>query len=389
MSQIETQLVHLGRKSADEAFSVNPPLVRASTTVFPNLSTFKASYQGTTFETPRYGRSGTSTTFEFQSAMASICHTESCIATSCGLSACAAVLSAYVQQGSHILIQNDVYGPTRALAVNELIKLGTKIDFFENESDLQALINKRTTLIFIEIPTSLTMKMLDVAAIVSIAKQYDIPVACDSTWGTPLFFDAHGLGINISIHAATKYINGHSDVMLGVITGCYQDLEMTRHWCERYGIHAAPDACWMALRGLRTLSVRMERHEKNALHIAHWLNEQPQVKDIAFPALPSNSQYTLWKKQFSGAAGPFTIELQPCNESQYESFINSLKLFSLGTSWGGFESLIMPAVPHHLRSISELPNEGRMVRLHIGLEDKADLCADLAQAFTKLAKTYD
>ena len=389
MNHIDTQLVHLGRKSADEAFSVNPPLVRASTTVFPDLNTFKASYQGTTFETPRYGRSGTNTTFEFQSAMASICNTESCIATSCGLSACAAVLSTYANKDAHILIQNDIYGPTRSLAENELVKSGTKIEFFDNENDLQYLINEHTSLIFIEIPTSLTMKMLDVRAIVKISEKYDIPVACDSTWGTPIFFDAHRLGINISIHAATKYINGHSDVMLGVITGKYQDLEMTRNWCERYGVHAAPDCCWLALRGLRSLSVRMKRHEENSLHIANWLNEQPQVKSIAFPALPSNSQYALWKKQFSGAAGPFTIELQSCNESQYEHFINSLTLFGLGTSWGGFESLIMPAIQHHLRSVSELSNKGRMVRLHIGLEDKNDLCADLEQAFMRLEKYND
>jgi len=389
MSKIDTQLIHLGRKSADEAFSVNPPLVRASTTIFPDLSTFKASYQGVTFETPRYGRSGTNTTFEFQSAMASICNTESCITTSCGLSACAAVLSAYAQKDTHILIQNDVYGPTRFLAENELVKLGAKVDFFDNECDLQFLINDKTTLIFIEIPTSLSMKMLDVGAIVKISEKYNIPVACDSTWGTPLFFDAHALGINISIHAATKYINGHSDIMLGVITGRYLDIEVTRNWCERYGVYAAPDCCWMALRGLRTLSVRMKRHEKNALHIANWLKEQPQVKSIAFPALPSHDQYALWKKQFSGAAGPFTIELQPCNESQYENFINALKLFGLGTSWGGFESLIIPAIPHHLRSITVLPNEGRMVRLHIGLEDKNDLCADLEQAFKCIEKIND
>jgi cystathionine beta-lyase len=360
--------------------------VRASTTVFPNLSAFKASYQGTTFETPRYGRSGTSTTFEFHSTLASICHTESCIATSCGLSACAAVLSAYAKKDTHILIQHDVYGPTRTMAEQELVKLGAQIDFFDNENDLPFLINEQTCLIFIEIPTSLTLKMVDVRAIAKIAEQCDIPVACDSTWGTPIFFDAHELGVNISIHAATKYINGHSDVMLGAITGSYQALEMTRNWCERFGIHAAPDACWMALRGLRTLSVRMERHEKNALHIANWLNEQPQVKSIAFPALPSNTQHALWKKQFSGAAGPFTIELASCDEFQYENFINSLTLFALGTSWGGFESLIMPAIPHHLRSMSELANEGRMVRFHIGLEDKNDLCADLAQAFPKLKK---
>lgn len=384
MSKLDTKLVHLGRVSATESLAVNPPLVRGSTTVFPNLSAFKASYQGTAFETPRYGRSGTSTTFEFQSMVAAISNTESCIATSCGLSACAAVLSAYAKDGAHIVVQNDVYGPTRSLVEKELKGDGVKVSFFASVQELQNLVNEQTKLIFIEIPTSLSMKMLDVAAIVNIAKQYDITVACDATWGTPMFFDAHGLGINIAIHAATKYINGHSDVMLGVITGRYSDLELTRRWCERHGAYAAPDSCWMALRGLRTLSVRMKRHEENALYVANWLQQQPQVKRVMFPALPSDPGYALFKAQFCGAAGPFTVELRSCNEAQYENFINALQLFGLGTSWGGFESLIMPAIAHHLRSQATLPDEGRLVRLHIGLEDKEELCADLHQAFFNL-----
>ena len=226
--------------------------------------------------------------------------------------------------------------------------------------------------------------MLDIRIACQIASRYNIPVACDSTWGTPLFLDAHGLGINISIHAATKYINGHSDTMLGLISGKYNDLANIRKWCEKFGSHVAPDACWMTLRGLRTLSVRMERHQKNALYVAEWLQRQPQIKRVLFPALPSDPGYKLWKRQFSGAAGPFVIELNNCKESSYEAFINSLELFALGTSWGGFESLVMPAIPHQLRTNATLPNEQRLVRLHIGLEDPDDLRQDLASALKQL-----
>jgi len=384
MADIKSKLIHQGRNSARQSLAVNPPLVRASTTVFPTLAEFKSSYQGVTFETPRYGRSGTHTAFELQTAMAAICNTETCIATSCGLSACTAVLSAYAEPGVHILIQKDVYGPTKALAESELQRLQTDIDYFENAEELPHLIKAQTKLIYLEVPTSLSMKMLDVRAITAVAQKYRIPVACDSTWGTPYFFDAHALGINISIHAATKYINGHSDTLLGLITGSYADLAATRQWCERFGSHAAPDACWMTLRGLRTLSVRMERHQENALHVALWLKAQPQIKNVLFPMLASDPGHDLWQQQFSGAAGPFTVELQPCNESSYEQFIDALELFALGTSWGGFESLVMPAIPHHLRSEKILPDDGRMVRLHIGLEDKNDLCADLQQALLKL-----
>ncbi|WP_044833939.1 trans-sulfuration enzyme family protein [Thalassomonas actiniarum] len=384
MTHINSKLVHLGRNSARQSLAVNPPLVRASTTVFPTLAAFKSSYQGVSFETPRYGRSGTSTAFELQTAMASICNTQSCIATSCGLSACAAVLSAYAEPGSHLLIQKEVYGPTRAVAENELRRIKADIEYFDSADELPHLIKPQTSLIFLEVPTSLSMKMLDIRAVTTIAQKHKIPVACDSTWGTPYFFDAHDLGINISIHAATKYINGHSDILLGLITGTYEDLAKTRHWCERFGSHAAPDACWMTLRGLRTLSVRMERHQENALHVASYLQVQPQIKNVLFPALASDPGHQLWQQQFSGAAGPFSIELQPCSESAYEKFFDSLNLFALGTSWGGFESLVMPAIAHHLRSKQTLADEGRMVRLHIGLEDKDELCADLHQALALL-----
>ena len=383
-THIDTKITHAGRESAKLSLAVNPPLVRASTTVFATLAAFKGSYNGTTFETARYGRSGTSTNFELQAAAALICNTQSAIATSCGLSACAAVLGAYAEPNGHILIQSGVYGPTRALAENELRRLNVDIEYFSSAEQLSNLLKSHTSLIFLEVPSSLSMQMLDVRKVCVIAKAHNIPVACDSTWGTPLFFDAHGLGVNLSIHAATKFINGHSDTMLGLITGTYKDLQRARNWCEHYGSHAAPDACWLTLRGLRTLSVRMQRHQKNAMHVAQWLQQQPQIKNVLFPALASDPGHALWKKQFSGAAGPFTVELQACAESSYENCINAFKLFGLGTSWGGFESLVMPAIPHYLRSATKLPDQGRMLRLHIGLENPEDLCADLQCALKQL-----
>jgi len=389
MSHINTALIHQGRESATKSLSVNPPLVRASTTVFSDLSAFKASYSGKTFETARYGRTGTSTTFDFQSAMAAISHTESCIATSCGLSACTAVISAFASSKKKIILQRNIYGPVTTFAENELKKRGVHIEYFESTQELERIITPNTTLIFIEIPTSLTMKLLDVSAVANIASKHSIPLACDATWGTPLFFDAHQLGINITIHAVTKYINGHSDVMLGAITGTYAALEKVRIFSERHGNFAAPDSCWLALRGLRTLSVRLARHQENSLFVANFLQNQLQVKDVFFPALPTSPYYDLWRKQFSGAAGPFTIELVSCSEVQFENFINSLELFSLGTSWGGFESLVMPAIAHDLRGKYVLPNDNRLVRLHIGLEDKLDLCDDLANALNMLTDEKD
>ncbi len=378
--QFDTRLIHLGRSSSTFCQSVNPPLVRASTTVFSCLADFKRSYEGTVFESPRYGRSGTATNFELQTAMAEIAGTESCIATASGLGAIAAVLGAHAGPGKHVLVHDAVYGPTRTLCEKELAALGCAVEFFDTCEELSARIHPQTSLIYIEVPSSLTMQMLDVDEVCAIGHRAHVPVACDSTWGTPVFFDAHAHGIDISIHAATKYINGHSDVMLGLITGSYDSLASIRVWCDRYGSHAAADACWLALRGLRTLGVRMRRHQASALTIAQWLQRQAQVKRVFFPVLPGDAGHALWKKQFSGGAGPFTFELQPCGEAAFERFIDALKLFGLGTSWGGFESLVMPAIPHHLRACKVQPDEGRLVRLHIGLEDPDDLCRDLEQA---------
>jgi cystathionine beta-lyase len=382
---LDTALGQLGRKSAEASLSVNPPLVRASTTVFPTLAAFKASYTGVVFECPRYGRSRTSTNFELQSAMAKLCDAQSCIATPSGLSAIAAIIGAHARVGGQILVQESVYPPTQVLCEKVVSPMQCRVDYFRDPASLEEKLTSQTSLIFLEVPSSLRMRMIDVEAVCAIASKHGgIPVACDATWGTPVFFDAHGLGISLAIHAATKYINGHSDVMLGLITGSYDALASTRSWCDRHGTHVSSDSAWLALRGMRTLGLRMQRHHASALHLASWLQERPEVKEVLFPALPSDPGHELWRKQFSGAPGPFTIELQPCNEPAFERFINSLELFGLGTSWGGFESLVMPAIPHHLRSLAVQPDEGRLVRFHIGLEDASDLCKDLDRAFGQM-----
>ncbi|HYD79588.1 MAG TPA: PLP-dependent aspartate aminotransferase family protein [Paucimonas sp.] len=378
--EIDTALAHVGRQSSIASNSVNPPLVRASTAVFQTLNEFKQSYKGVVFESPRYGRSGTSTNFELQNAMAKLCNAETCIATPSGLSAIAAVIGAHARVGGQILVQEGVYGPTQTLCEKVLEPLQCRVDYFDSPEALVQKLTASTSLIFIEVPSSLTMRMIDVAAVCAIAAERKIPVACDSTWGTPIFFDAHKLGIAISIHAATKYINGHSDVMLGLMTGSYEALQSTRTWCDRNGTHVSADSCWLALRGMRTLHLRMQKHAASAIQVATWLEKLPQIKRVLFPALPANPGHALWKKHFTGAPGPFTVELQSCSEAAFEKFINSFQLFGLGTSWGGYESLVMPAIPHHLRALPIQPDEGRLVRFHIGLEAPADLCEDIGAA---------
>jgi cysteine-S-conjugate beta-lyase len=376
----DTFLVHSGRTTAKAVQAINPPLVRASTVVFESLADYKHAHHELVFDSPRYGRSGTPTTFELQRAMAAFAGTQTCIATGSGLSAIVAVLSAHAGPGKHLLLSDGVSGPTRIFCEKELAAMGTEVEFFPSSADIATYLRSNTSLVYIETPASLTMEMLDVRAVCAAARLRNIPVAADSTWGTPVFFDAHALGVHISIHSATKFINGHSDVMLGLITGSNDDLASTRSYCDRSGVHAAPDVCWLTLRGLRTLSVRLQRHQHTAMAIAQWLQLQPKVKRVLFPALASDPGHALWRAHFSGAAGPFSFELMPCNEVAFAAFMDALKLFSLGTSWGGFESLVLPAVPYHLRTLNVLPDEGRLVRLHVGLEDAQDLRDDLAQA---------
>lgn len=377
MTRFDTKLAHLGRTSAEREQVVNPPLVRASTVLFETLDDLRAAREGVAYETHRYGIYGTSTTFELQTAMAELCTSESCIATGSGLMAISAVLGAHARSGGRVLIEEGVYEPTRMFASNQLSRT-CEVAYFGSVKELEVLLDDRTSLVFIEVPTSLTMRMIDIRAVAAMTKQAGVPLACDSTWGTPRYFDAHGLGIDISIHAATKYIGGHSDIMLGLITGSHAALASTRDWCRHYGVTAAPDVCWLGLRGLRTLSVRMERHQASSIRIADWLLEQPQVERVLYPALPSDPGHELWRSQFSGAPGLLSIELRRCGEADFARFIESLELFGLGASWGGFESLVLPG--GNDRKHGPEPDAGRLVRLHIGLEDPDDLIADLEGA---------
>jgi cystathionine beta-lyase len=380
----ETRLIRVGRHTAAAAHAVSPPVVRTSTTVFASLSDYKQAQGGVVFDAPRYGRSGTTTTFELQRAMAEISGSETAIATSSGLAAITAVLSAHAGPGRHILVSVGVYGPTRVFCEQELTPTGTEVEYFAPGDDLTARLRDDTTLVFVEVPASLTMEMFDLSVISAQAHARGVPIACDATWGTPVFLDAHSLGVDIAVHSATKFISGHSDLLLGLITGSYDALEQVRGYCDRNGTHAAPDTCWLALRGLRTLAVRMQRHQTTALTVARWLEKHPVIRRVHFPALKSDPGYELWRSQFTGAAGPFTIELPPCSEEEFAAFVDHLELFGLGASWGGFESLIMPAVPHHLRTLDGAPDAPRLVRLHVGLESARDLIDDLDSALRAL-----
>ena len=383
MTRFDTQLAHLGRDSARDARTVNPPLTRASTILYDSLEQLRQVRADVPYEGPRYGIYGTSTTFELQTAMAQLCRTESCLATGSGLTAIAATMSAHATPGSRVLVQGDVYQPARDFAEREL---ADRVDlrFFATVDELDALATDDTSLVFIEVPTSGTMRMIDIEAVVAVAHDAGAPVACDSTWGTPRFFDAHALGIDISIHAATKYIGGHSDIMLGLTTGTYDALGAHARVVPALRLHGRPGRV-LAGPARAAHPQRPPRAAPGQRPRGGGLARGPaagRAGALPGPALGPRPRAVAASVQ--RRARPLLHRAARLRRGRPRSFIESLELFGLGASWGGFESLVLPAIPHARRGLDPQPDEGRLVRLHIGLEDPADLMADLQQALARL-----
>lgn len=381
---IGSRLANIGRPHGAGITSVNPPLVRASTFVFNSLAEFETASK-TPFDVPFYGRVGTPTTFAFEEAMADLEGGHRSIATSSGVAAIGAVLLAFLDRGDHLLVVDTVYEPVRRFCSRMLARMGIETTFYDPAigAGIADLIRPETKLIYLESPGSGTFEVQDVAAIVGVARQAGLRTAIDNTWATPLFFRPLEHGIDVSIHAATKYIVGHSDAMLGVITTNAETYDAVRRSAQDLGACAGIEECNLGLRGLRTLEVRMKRHEASGLALAHWLVEQPQIARVLHPALESCPGHAFWKRDFDGAAGLFSVELASRDPDAKRAFIDALTMFRIGFSWGGYESLVLPMHPES-RSLERWQELGPVVRLQIGLEDPADLRADLEPALARI-----
>jgi len=379
-----TTLVSTARPRGTGITSVNPPLVRASTFVFDTLADFERAAK-TPFDVPFYGRVGTPTTFAFEEAMAEIEGGHRAIATSSGVSAISATLLAFLQQGDHLLVVDTVYEPVRRFCNRALTRMGVETSFYDPAlgAGIADLIRPNTRLIYLESPGSGTFDVQDVPAIVAVAKARGIRTAIDNTWATPLFFRPLEHGVDVSIHAATKYIVGHSDAMLGVITANADSYDDIRRATQDLGACAGIEECNLGLRGLRTLEVRLKRHEATGLTLARWLAERPEVARVLHPALPSCPGHEIWARDFDGAAGLFSVELASRDPEAKRRFIDALQHFRIGFSWGGYESLVLPMHPEN-RSLPRWQDLGPVVRLQIGLEDADDLQADLEQALGRI-----
>ncbi|MFI4988742.1 MAG: cystathionine beta-lyase [Alphaproteobacteria bacterium] len=378
----DTILAHSGRDDARFEGMVNPPVYRASTILFPNVAAYEGA-RGERFTKLRYGRFGTPTTFMLQEAMAELEGGFRAMVLPSGKAAIVAAISAYVATGDHLLMVDTAYTPSRNFCEGPLKRAGVETSYYAPRigAGIAELIRPNTRLVYCESPGSLTFEVQDIPAIAAAAHARGIPVLTDNTWATPYFFRSLDHGVDVSIHAATKYIVGHSDVMLGMIVTNEEHWLKVRSSVDDYGYSTSPDDCYLALRGFRTLGVRLKQHFANVVKVAGWLEGRPEVRRVLCPALPSSPDHALWRRDFTGASGLFGAELHPAPKAAVDALIDSLALFGIGASWGGYESLATPTHPETSRSAAPFDAKGPMLRFHIGLEDTDDLIADLAQGF--------
>ena len=294
---------------------------------------------------------------------------------------------AYLRAGDHVLIADNVYGPTRHFADTFLMRYGVSVSYFDPAlgAGIDALIEPRTRVVYLESPGSHTFEVADVPAIAAAAHRHDVIVISDNTWGTPLYYKAIAHGVDVSVHAATKYIVGHSDAMMGVVTTTRETWAHLRDTYRQVGFSAAPDDVYLALRGLRSMAVRLPVHWASGVRLAQWLQEQPEVERVMHPALPGDAGHALWRRDFLGATGLFGVCLKAnVSQTAMEALIDALALFGLGASWGGFESLILPTEVARSRTATEWQPAGPVFRIHAGLDAVDDLIADMAQGFAAL-----
>jgi cystathionine beta-lyase len=381
----ETLAGHLGRDPARHGGAVNTPVYRASTILFDSVADLEAAARGEGRE-PAYGLHGLPTVTDLQAAMAALEGGHAAFAVPSGLAATTLPLLALAKPGDHVLVTDAVYGPTRRFCELHLKRFGVEVSYFDPlvGAAIAAELRPNTRIVFAESPGSLTFEVMDVSAIARVAHEHGALAVLDNTWATPLGFRAFDHGVDIAVHAATKYIGGHSDVLLGVIvTSEALKAPLHRLWTDM-GVTASSDDCFLGLRGLRTLPARLARHQHSALAIAQWLHGRPEVREVLYPALPGTRGHALWKRDFRAASGLFGVVLQPVATDRIAAMLDGMRLFRMGWSWGGFESLIIPTWPARTRSVTSWDPGGPCLRLHVGLEATDDLIDDLDRGFARL-----
>lgn len=385
--KLRTRLAQKGRKPASQPSTVNLPVVRASTVTFGSLAEMDAVQKR--FEagepSPTYGIVNMPLRHAFEELMVEIEGGHRAVTLPSGLAAVAVAIMSCVKAGDHVLIADSVYGPTRRFCNHTLARFGVETTYYDPlvGAGIAQLMRPNTRLVYLESPGSLTFEVQDFPAIAKVAHDGGAAVIHDNTWATGVFFHSFEYGADLVVQAATKYPGGHSDVLIGAVVANEQWWPRLRDTSRDLGQTASPDDIYLAVRGIRTLDVRLRQHERNALQVAQWLEENPAVKRVLHPALPSDPGHELWARDFHGSSGLFGVELNPCSGAQLAAFMDKLECFALGYSWGGYESLIVPANLRGARTVRPWTG-GPLVRLQIGLEEPADLIADLERGFARM-----
>jgi cysteine-S-conjugate beta-lyase len=377
-----TRLVSAGRQPSAYHGFVNTPIFRGSTVLYGSAEDFIARKARFT-----YGTRGTPTTEGLESAWSELSGAAGTVLVPSGLAAITLALLSCMRAGDHLLVTDSVYRPTRNFCNTVLSRLGVETTYYDPliGADIAGLMRPNTRAVFAESPGSQSFEMQDIPAIAEVAHRNDAIVLIDNTWATPLYFSPHAHGADIAIEAGTKYLSGHSDLLLGLVSANERCWKPLRETFDAMAICAGPEDVFLALRGLRTMGVRLAHHQQSALRVARWLEARPEVLRVLHPALESHPGHALWKRDFTGASGLFSVVLKPVSAEAAAALVNALRLFGIGASWGGFESLVIPFDCSGYRSATAWDPGGPCLRFHIGLEDVDDLTADLESGFAALA----
>jgi cystathionine beta-lyase len=382
----DTVATHAGREPTAHAGAVNPPVYHASTILFERMADYE-NRRERFYDGVGYGLYNTPTSLALADAVAALEGASRCVVVQSGTAAIATTLMAFASSGSRILVADTAYRTTRNFCDEVLLPLGIEICYYNPliGADIAGLLTPATTLVYLESPGSMTFEIQDVPAITAVARRHNVTTAIDASWASPLFFRPLDLGVDIAIQSGTKYLCGHSDVIFG--TAATRDDALFRKLKDiagRFGHRLGGEDCYLALRGLRTLPVRMRRHFETGVLLAKWLAARPEVKRVLHPALPDDAGHHLWQRDFAGASGLFGVLLHPVAVPAVAAMLEGMRLFKMGSSWGGYESLIVPMDPTQARTAEPWRDDGVLLRIHAGLEAADDLIADLEDGLERL-----
>ena len=378
---MQTRLVHAGRAPFEQHGFINTPIYRGSTVLYPSVEELYARRQKYV-----YGTKGTPTTDALETAWSEVSGAAGTAIVPSGLAAITLALLSVVKAGDHILICDSAYRPTRVFCDGMLTRLGVETTYYDPliGSGIAALMRPNTTLVLVEAPGSQSFEMQDIPAIAAVAHEHKVCVVMDNTWATPLFFPPHERGVDLAVEAGTKYLSGHSDLLLGLVSANAQWLPRLKETADIFAMCPGPEDVFLGLRGLRTMALRLREAQAQGLALAHWLEARPEVSRVLHPALPNNPGHAIWQRDFSGASGLFSFILKPASKTAVAAMLDGLELFGMGYSWGGFESLIVPFDCSPYRTVTPWKPEGPALRVSVGLENIEDLMGDLDRGFERL-----